>query len=77
MIGLIGEIHMMSTPVDELKQEYKDITERLNQLYLEAPSTTDEAVDMASKALNDKEDYTYSDEELDRFLPTSLKGNIP
>lgn len=52
------------------------IEETLNALYLSAPSTTDDAVVAASIALGTNKDYTYTNDEIDRFLPPTLKGTI-
>ncbi|WP_415752724.1 hypothetical protein [Salmonella enterica] len=38
-----------------------------------APSTNYKAYSMAQKALKELEDMTFSDEEIDKFLPTELK----
>ena len=47
----------------------------LNELYVATPSTTQDAVERASEALKVNKEYTYTDEEIDNFLPT-LRGKI-
>jgi hypothetical protein len=75
LLHIIAELHMESN-LEQIKAEYQQILSDLNELYLEAPSTTDSAVSKASKALNIKNEYTYTDEEIDHFLPNNLKGGI-
>ena len=73
---LISDLHMMNKDIDDLTSIHTDIVKRLNNLYLEIPTTTDKAVKHAAKALNINKEYTYTDEEIDHFLPDSLKGRI-
>jgi hypothetical protein len=75
LLHIIAELHMKSN-LEQIKAEYQQILSDLNELYLEAPSTTDSAVSKASEALNVKNEYTYTDEEIDHFLPNNLKGGI-
>ena len=67
---------MQEKPVNELDEKFQRIEETLNALYLSAPSTTDEAVKEAKKALETNNDYTYTNDEIDRFLPPTLKGSV-
>ena len=76
LLHLIGEIHMQEKLVNELDEKFQRIEETLNALYLSAPSTTDEAVKGAKKALETNNDYTYTNDEIDRFLPPTLKGSV-
>ena len=76
LLHLIGEIHMQEKSVNELDEKFHGIEETLNALYLSAPSTTDDAVVAASIALGTNKDYTYTNDEIDRFLPPTLKGTI-
>ena len=76
LIQIIGEIHMHNKEVSSINEEYCKIMDRLNSLYLTAPSASNAAVKRASKALGEDRDYTYSDEEIDRFLPHSLRGRV-
>lgn len=75
LLHVIAKLHMKDD-LDQIKAEYQQILSDLNNLYLEAPSTTDSAVSKASEALNIKNEYTYTDEEIDHFLPNNLKGGI-
>ena len=70
---LLTEIKLQSDSVANLLSKYDDLVKETDAIYLEAPSTTDEAVDRASEALKIKKDNTLSDEEIDSFLPISLR----
>jgi hypothetical protein len=76
LLQIIGDIHLRDESVEDIEDNFKEIMQRLNNLYLSAPSTTDKAVKRASQALNCKNEYTYSENEIDRFLPVSLRGKI-
>lgn len=70
---LLTEIKLQSDSVENLLSRYNDLVKETDSIYLEAPSTTEEAVDKASKALKIKKDNTFSGEEIDSFLPSSLR----
>ena len=50
LLHVIAELHT-EVDLDQVKAEYQQILSALNNLYLEAPSTTDSAVSKASKAI--------------------------
>lgn len=70
---LLTEIKLKEDSVENLLARYKELVEKTDAIYLEAPTTTDEAVDKASKALKIKKDNTFTDAEIDSFLPLSLR----
>lgn len=76
LLQIIGDIHIQKESLQDIEGRYSDIIRRLNELYVSAPSTTDKAVKRATQALNIKQEYTYSEEEIDRFLPASLRGKV-
>lgn len=76
LLHIICDIHMKKRSVDEINVEYISIMDELNELYVSAPSTTQEAVDRASEALKVNKEYTYTDEEIDNFLPPTLRGKV-
>jgi hypothetical protein len=49
------------------------LLEELHAVYVGAPSTTFQAYRKAQDALKKYEDMTFSDEEIDAFLPKELK----
>lgn len=70
---LLTEIKLKADSVENLLARYKELVEKTDTIYLEAPTTTDEAVDKASEALKVKKDNTFTDKEIDSFLPSSLR----
>ena len=76
LLQIIGDIHIQKESLQDIEGRYSDIIRRLNELYVSAPSTTDKAVKRATQALNIKQEYTYSEEEIDLFLPASLRGKV-
>ena len=47
----------------------------VHQLYLQLPTTSEKAVKKTSEALKNN-DYSYTTEEIDSFLTSSLKGQV-
>lgn len=76
LLHIICDLHMKNRNVDEINKEYISIMNELNKLYITAPSTAQEAVDRATDALKVNKEYTYTDEEIDNFLPPSLRGEV-
>lgn len=76
LLHIICDIHMKKKDVEEINKEYISIMDKLNDLYIAAPLTTQEAVDRAAEALKVNKEYTYTDEEIDNFLPPSLRGEV-
>lgn len=70
---LLTEIKLQSDSVENLLIKYNQLVKETDAIYLETPSTTDEAVERASEALKVKKDNTFSNEEIDSFLPISLR----
>lgn len=76
LLHIIAEIHMKSRSVDDINHDYIQIMNALNKIYVEAPSTTQKAVERAAAALEIDNDYTYTEEEIDHFLPPALRGKV-
>lgn len=76
LLHIITEIHMKSRSVDEINHDYIQILNRLHEIYIEAPSTTKEAVERAAEALKIDNEYTYTEAEIDHFLPPSIRGKV-
>lgn len=54
-----------------------ELTEKLNEIHHDAPQTTSRAYKKAQEALKLKEEMTFTDTEIDNFLPAGLKKNNP
>lgn len=70
---LLLEIKIRRKQPEEILQYYKELSEELHKCYDEAPPTTDKAVKLARKALNVTKDNSFSDDEIDSFLPETLR----
>lgn len=72
-LSLLTDLRMKEKPLEKL-QEIRDlIIKELHTVYSGAPSTNIKAYKRAQDALKKFEDMTFSDEEIDAFLPKELK----
>lgn len=71
--ALILEIKLEKTSVDELMVKFNELRRQTDEIYSSAPNTTRRALKMANVALKIDEDNTFSDEEIDRYLPRALR----
>jgi hypothetical protein len=72
-LSLITDLRMGEKPIESLQTERDLLLEQLHAVYSGAPSTTYEAYKKAQEALKQLEDMTFSDAEIDAFLPKELK----
>ncbi|MGR3302686.1 MAG: SLATT domain-containing protein [Candidatus Scalindua sp.] len=72
-LSLITDLRMGEKPIKTLLQERDDLLNELHSVYSGAPTTTYQAYKKAQEALKKLEDMTFSDEEIDAFLPKELK----
>lgn len=71
--SLLVDVRMGEKPIEELQAHRDQLTDELHQIYRSAPSTNDWAYKRAQAALQAHEDMTFTDAEIDAFLPTELK----
>lgn len=72
-LSLITDLRMGEKPIESLQSERDKLLDELHAVYSGAPSTTYQAYKKAQEALQKLEDLTFSDEEIDAFLPKELK----
>ena len=72
-LSLLTDLRMGERPIEELQKERDKLLEELHSVYSGAPSTNYQAYTMAQEALKSLEDMTFSDAEIDAFLPKALK----
>lgn len=72
-LSLITDLRMGERPIEELQKGRDKLLEDLHTVYSGAPSTTGPAYKKAQEALKHHEDMTFSDAEIDAFLPKVLK----
>lgn len=71
--SLLVDVAMRQKPIESLQAQRDALIEQLYRVYNGAPSTTSEAYKKAQQALKLNEDMTFSDAEIDAFLPKELK----
>ena len=71
--SLITSIRIMEKPLEDLNERYCKLMNEANEIYNDAPNTTDRAVRQAKNALQIKGDNTFSSEEIDSYLPVALR----
>jgi len=81
-ISLIADIKSNNLTIDQIKFKRDELQESLNIVYQNALRTNYQAYERASKSLNQNgqintgEEMTFSDEEIDRFLPRDLRRTL-
>lgn len=74
-LSLLTDIRAERATVQEVAERRDALQEKLFSSYKGAPRTISEAYTLASKALKVNEELTFSDEEIDKFLPKELRKN--
>jgi hypothetical protein len=72
-LSLLTDVAMLEKPIEQLQRERDVLLDALHAVYVAAPSTIPRAYKKAQEALKTLEDLTFSDEEIDAFLPKELK----
>lgn len=72
-LSLLTDLEMGSKSSEEIQITRDTLLADLHSVYAGSPSTTFEAYKKAQEALQTKEDMTFSDEEIDAFLPKELQ----
>jgi len=73
--SLLTDIKSSSISEKEIIKQRDRLQEELFNIYKGSPRSISKAYDQASKALKISEELTFSDEEIDAFLPEELKKN--
>jgi len=78
-INLMADIINGELSDELIISERNQLIKELKYIYKFAPQTNSKAYEKARKALKINEEFTFSDEEIDRFLPyeLKLKKNFP
>lgn len=72
-LSLITDLVMREKPIEALQEQRDKLIGELHGVYTGSPSTTYKAYKKAQEALKKSEDMTFSDDEIDTFLPRELK----
>lgn len=76
LLQIIADVHMGSDDISDIEFRYKETMQRLNKLYTTAPVTSNRARNRAEETFNREKTNSYDEDEIDRFLPSSLKGRV-
>jgi len=71
--SLLTDLAMGEKPIEALQTERDLLLQNLHTAYASSPPTNSDAYSEAQKALKYREDLTFSDDEIDAFLPKPLK----
>ena len=72
LLSLLVDIRIGNKEITLLQQTRDELNEQLVNTYRGAPKTINKAYQIASKALKENEEFKFTDEEIDKFLPQSL-----
>lgn len=72
-LSLLSDLRSGVLSLEDARKNRDALLEDLHNTYKGAPITDNKAYQKAQKALKELEDMTFSDEEIDAFLPKELK----
>lgn len=72
-IHLLADIQGNALSEKEIRSQRDDLSAQAQKVFLTAPDTSSKAYNLARRALKEREDLTFSDEEIDKFLPVNLR----
>lgn len=72
-LSLLTDIRIGDISIDKIREKRDRLAKELQSVYAGSPSTNYKAYIAAQKALQELEDMTFSDSEVDAFLPKELK----
>lgn len=72
-LSVLVDLAMREKPLEALQVQRDELMQQLYTIYSGAPSTTFQAYRKAQEALKKLEDMTFTDAEIDAFLPKELK----
>jgi hypothetical protein len=76
-LSLLVDLAMREKPIEALQDQRDTLVKQLHGIYRGAPSTNSKGYKAAQDALKKYEDMTFSDAEIDAFLPKELKRGNP
>lgn len=72
-LSLLTDIAINSLSIEEIKTKRDELQSALATIYQNAPRTNEKAYKKAQKALKVDEQLTFSDKEIENFLPSNLR----
>lgn len=74
-LSLLTDLQIGDKSINDIRNRREELLQDLHAVYTGAPSTNYKAYKMAQTALKALEDMTFTDAEIDAFLPRELKRN--
>jgi hypothetical protein len=74
-MSLLSDLHDGHVDDTAARAKRDELQARLVTIYESAPRTSSKAYDDASEGLKNREELTFSDAEIDAFLPKVLRRN--
>ncbi len=72
-LSLLTDIKLNNLTLNQIQAKRDELQNQLASVYQNAPRTNSKAYDKASQALKSNEEMTFSDEEIDKFLPNDIR----
>lgn len=72
-LTILTDVAMGQKPLEQLQTERDELLDKLHSIYSGSPSTSYKAYKKAQEALQRNEDMTFTDAEIDAFLPPQLR----
>lgn len=72
-LSLVTDLNMRTVDINNIRESRDNLIKELSKIYAKAPSTSNKAYKSAQKALKYNEEMTFSDEEIDAFLPKEMR----
>lgn len=72
-LSILSDLHDGHLDIATSREKRDELQARLATIYATAPRTNSKAYGIASDGLKAQEEMTFSDEEIDKFLPATLR----
>ena len=72
-LSLLVDLALREKSLENLQQQHDKLIEQLHTVYSGAPSTTFKAYKKAQEALKKLDEMSFTDKEIDNFLPKELR----
>lgn len=76
-LSMLTDLHDGNLDIAATREKRGELQTRLASIYATAPRTNAKAYGIASDGLKAQEEMTFSDEEIDKFLPATLRRASP
>lgn len=75
-LSMLSDLHDGNLDIAAIREKRDELQARLANVYSSAPRTNAKAYGIASHGLKAQEEMTFSDEEIDKFLPAALRRSL-